>query len=82
LIKSSFLFQSQLDRLISADKDIELNKWINYLTFDIVGEATFSRSFGFLAEGRDIGNSIRNQYALRLYICIMGHFTWAHELLL
>jgi hypothetical protein len=76
------LFESQLDKLIAADEAVELNKWINYLAFDIVGEVTFSRSFGFLAEGKDIGNSISNQYKLRLYVCIVGHFNWAHDYLL
>jgi hypothetical protein len=59
-----------------------LDKWVNYLAFDIVGESTFSRSFGFLEAGADIGNSIANQYKLRLYIALVGHFSWAHDYLL
>jgi hypothetical protein len=76
------LFCTQLGRLIDNGSDISLDKWVNYLAFDVVGESTFSRSFGFLEAGKDIGNSIANQYQLRLYIALVGHFSWAHDYLL
>lgn len=80
--KALALFRTQLERKIVSGSDIELDKWINYLAFDVVGESTFSRSFGFVEAGKDIGNSISNQYSLRLYIAIVGNFSWAHDYLL
>ena len=76
------LFRTQLGRLSDSGSSINLDKWVNYLAFDVVGESTFSRSFGFLEAGKDIGNSISNQYQLRLYIALVGHFSWAHDYLL
>ena len=78
------LFRDQLTKLIKETPGgaIHLNKWINYLAFDIVGESTFSKSFGFLDAGHDIGNSISNQFKLRLYICIVGHYSFMHDYLL
>lgn len=80
--KALRLFQAQLDRRVISGSSIELDKWVNYLAFDVVGESTFSKSFGFLEVGHDIGNSISNQYKLRLYIALVGHFSWAHDYLL
>lgn len=78
------LFRDKLTNLIKVapNAPIQLNKWVNYLAFDIVGESTFSKSFGFLKAGHDIGNSISNQFKLRLYICIVGHFAYMHDYLL
>ena len=79
-----YRFRDQLTKIIKQTPNgaIHLNKWINYLAFDIVGESTFSKSFGFLEAGHDIGNSISNQFKLRLYICIVGHYSFLHDFLL
>jgi hypothetical protein len=78
------LFREQLIKLINVELagGVHLDKWINYLAFDIVGEATFSKSFGFLLAGHDIGDSISNQFKLRLYIAIVGHYNFLHDYLL
>ena len=41
----------------------------------------FSQPFGFLEQGKDIGNSIANSAPLSAYAAIMGFFGWAHTLL-
>ena len=78
------LFREQLNNLIQSAPTggVHLDKWINYLAFDIVGELTFSKSFGFLLAGHDIGDSISNQFKLRLYIAIIGHYYFLHDYLL
>lgn len=78
------LFRDQLTNLIKTAPGgpIHLDKWVNYLAFDVVGESTFSKSFGFLKAGHDIGSSISNQFKLRLYICIVGHYNFLHDYLL
>jgi hypothetical protein len=68
--------------LVETEGKRGIDKWINYLAFDIVGEATFSKSFGFLLAGHDIGDSISNQFKLRLYIAIVGHYNFLHDYLL
>lgn len=76
------LLEAQFDRLCSLNEQVKFEEWFNFLAFDILGEATFSRSFGFLETGKDLGNTVANNVYLRLYISILGHFPWAHDLLL
>jgi hypothetical protein len=73
--------ESQLNRIIeSGDRVAHLDKWFNYFAFDVVGEVTFSQSFGFVKAGNDIGSAIANARKLALYVSIMGHYVWFHNL--
>lgn len=76
------LLRSRLTMLSEAGLPVNFDEWFNFLGFDIMGEVTFSKHFGFLEEGRDIGNAIANTRALGIYVAIMGHFWWAHDYLL
>jgi hypothetical protein len=50
--------------------------------FDVLGEVTFSRAFGFVEQAKDIGGAIANTRFLGLYIAVVGHYYWLHEYLL
>jgi cytochrome P450 len=76
------LLETRIEELSSQNKPIKWDEWLNFLAYDILGEATFSRSFGFLESGKDIGDTIANEVFLRIYVSILGHFPWAHEWLL
>jgi cytochrome P450 len=76
------LLETRLDDLSAQSKPVNFEEWFNFLAFDILGEATFSQSFGFLEAGKDIGDTVANNVYLRLYISILGHFPWAHDYLL
>ncbi|KAK6839281.1 cytochrome P450 [Apiospora arundinis] len=76
------VFLDWLDSFASSKKPMDLDKFFTYLTFDIVGEVTFSRKFGFLEQGIDVGNSISNSLALNAYIAVAGYFRWLHVALL
>jgi cytochrome P450 len=76
------LMEERLDGLSKTGKSVNFDEWFNFLGFDILGEVTFSKSFGFIKEGRDIGNAIYNSSILGVYVAIMGHFAWAHDYLL
>ena len=75
-------FVDRLDSLSRANKSVNFDEWFTYLAFDNLGEITFSKDFGFVENGYDIGNSIANNKKLLLYIAVMGHFWWAHDYLL
>ncbi|KAL4746876.1 hypothetical protein BDW72DRAFT_206983 [Aspergillus terricola var. indicus] len=81
--------KGQLDRLAvgpqstgntGEEMQVHLDKWFNFYAFDVVGEVTFSRSFGFVQAGSDIGNAIANARRLALYVSIVGHYVWIHHL--
>ncbi|PYH94298.1 cytochrome P450 [Aspergillus ellipticus CBS 707.79] len=76
------LLEDQFDQLIAAGQPVEFDRWFNYFAFDVVGEVTFSSPFRFLETGTDIRNAIANTRALALYIAIMGHYVWLHNLTL
>ncbi|KAF2837252.1 cytochrome P450 [Patellaria atrata CBS 101060] len=74
--------EDQLGKLSQDNKEVDFSQWFNWYGFDILGEVTFSKSFGFLKEGRDVGDSVANTAILAVYICIIGHVYWLHSWLL
>ncbi|RAR11890.1 cytochrome P450 [Stemphylium lycopersici] len=75
-------FLSWLDKFASEKKAMDLDKYITYATFDVIGEIVFSAPFGFLERGVDIGNAISNSLALNAYIAVAGYFRWLNIALL
>ncbi|MCJ1306626.1 hypothetical protein MMC25_000269 [Agyrium rufum] len=63
-------------------KLVDLKSWISFFTYDVLGEAMFSKRFGFLVEGRDIGNSISITFKLALYVTLAAYAQWVHWLFL
>ena len=76
------LMEQRLDEVAQNGGPIDLSKWIHFLTWDILGEVTFSKRFGFLDQGKDVGKSIANTFALALYVTTAGYIQWLHALLL
>ncbi|KAI9877155.1 MAG: Telomerase protein component 1 [Pleopsidium flavum] len=76
------LLKDRLNQLSQIGEKVHFDRWFNFCAFDVVGEITFSRRFGFLEEGRDIGGSIANTRKLLLYISLIGHAYWLHGILL
>jgi len=82
-IDSTFeTFLDWMNKYATDKKPMNLNSYISYLTFDVIGEIVFSKSFGFLTQGKDIGNSISNSLALNAYIAVAGYFRWVNIALL
>lgn len=77
------LLEGHLDRMAqNGTVPVELSRWFNYFTFDVVGEATFSRRFGFLDTGLDVGGAYANGRMVLIYISLIGRAYWMHKLLL
>ncbi|KAF7589204.1 hypothetical protein BBP40_004588 [Aspergillus hancockii] len=74
--------KDQFDKLIITSQPVDLDRWFNYFAFDVVGEVTFSSPFRFLETGTGVRNAIANTHTLTLYIAIMGHYVWLHNLTL
>jgi cytochrome P450 len=72
----------QLDGLAASGAPVHFQDWFSFFAFDVLGEVTFSKSFGFLEEGIDIRNAIANTGSLVYYISIMGNYVWFHNLTL
>ena len=76
------LMEERLTQTANTNKPVEFSRWIHFVTWDILGEVTFSERFGFLDQARDVGNAIENTFALALYITTASYIQWLHGLLL
>lgn len=73
------LFMRRIDEHQAASGDgkargpvFDLGAYLHYFAFDVLGEVAFSRSFGFLAEGRDVDNAIKTIDSSQAYNGIVG----------
>lgn len=60
---------------------MELDHYVTYTTYDLIGELTFSRPFGFIEAGRDIGASLAQIRGVQAIVSTVGWFEWIHSLL-
>ncbi|RKU39859.1 hypothetical protein DL546_000216 [Coniochaeta pulveracea] len=61
-----------MNKYAESQEPMELDKFFTFTAFDVVGEVLFSKQFGFLQQGVDIGNAISNSLALNAYAAIGG----------
>ncbi|KAF7536479.1 hypothetical protein G7054_g4508 [Neopestalotiopsis clavispora] len=67
-----------LDKAAEEQKPIDLSQLFTFATNDNVGEFVFSKSFGFLEKGVDIGDTIENSLAHNAYVAMIGFYGWVH----
>ena len=51
---------------------VDLGAWLHYFAFDVLGEVAFSRSFGFLEQGKDVEDAIKTIDNSQTYNGIVG----------
>lgn len=74
-----------LDKLGSfADQKIpvDLGAWLQYYSFDVVGELVFAKKLGFLEEGRDVDGMIQAIQGMLVYASLCGQVPEMHHVLL
>ncbi|CEI63369.1 hypothetical protein FVEN_g102 [Fusarium venenatum] len=75
-------FLEWMNQYANDKKPMHLDRFISYATFDVIGEIVFSKQFGFLEQGVDIGDALRNSLALNAYVAVAGYFRWINIALL
>jgi cytochrome P450 len=50
------LFIERLSEVTKDGASVDMSKWAQLFAFDVIGEVTFSKPFGFLAAGKDDGS--------------------------
>ena len=56
-------FFARLDELFTDEaRELDLCQWLQFFTFDVMGEVTFSRRLGFLEEGADVEEIMANNW--------------------
>lgn len=66
----------------ASSKICSLDQWMHFFTFDFIGQATFSKDFGFLDSGKDVNRMISTLDLQFLYIGTVGSMPWIDNLLL
>ena len=57
---SMSVFFSQLDRLYTHGKNCDIGAWLELFVYDVLGELTFSKRYGFLEQGEDVDHVIKD----------------------
>ena len=47
---------------------------------DVIGSITYSKRFGFLDNGKDIGQIIQNLHSMGQHSTLIGIYAWLHPL--
>lgn len=63
-----------MDRSAASQEPMELDRYVTFLTFDLLGEVLFSKPFGYVAAGEDIGGSIATNLRLVGTHAVASHF--------
>ncbi|KAK8867562.1 cytochrome P450 E-class group I [Apiospora arundinis] len=71
-----------LDKFAASHEPVRLDEFVSFTTSDVVGEVVFSKPFGFLKKGADIGGAFAASEAQSAYVSATGFFRWIHVLLL
>ena len=61
-----YFFQRLEELFVDKGSPVDLGHWLHLFAFDVMGEITFSRRFGFLEKGDDIDDLLLNNWR---YFC-------------
>ncbi|KPM36157.1 hypothetical protein AK830_g10426 [Neonectria ditissima] len=75
------LFSRRLSGFCREGKPVDLGRWLQFYAFDVIGAITFSKRFGFMEHGRDVGDIISTIDYTFFNTTIGGYFLWALPLL-
>ncbi|KFX94972.1 hypothetical protein V490_04061 [Pseudogymnoascus sp. VKM F-3557] len=77
------LFLQRIDEVgAGGTKAFDIGSWLQFFTFDALGEINFSEQLGFLETGSDVGKSIGTIDGLLAYLSVIGQAPWLHRFLL
>ncbi|KAL4957948.1 cytochrome P450 monooxygenase [Aspergillus filifer] len=64
-----------IERAVTAGVSIDMSKWANYYSFDVMGDMAFGKSFGMLLNGQDT-YFLTALHADMVIIGLFGHLIW------
>lgn len=67
---------SWIDKAAGNHTPMELGDFFSFAAYDITGEITFSKSFGFIEKGEDIQGAIAVNEGMELFFTVFGYFRW------
>ncbi|KAK6074257.1 cytochrome p450 oxidoreductase [Seiridium cupressi] len=70
------LLLERMDEFAASGSPMNLDQYVTYLTFDLLGEVLFSKPFGYTKAGSDINGSIAMNGKLVGAHAVLSHFRW------
>ncbi|EME38687.1 hypothetical protein DOTSEDRAFT_48209 [Dothistroma septosporum NZE10] len=68
--------------LETAGQSVDMSTWLQWYAFDVIGEITFSRRFGFMEQKKDVEGMIEGIDFGLWYNSLVGQLPWLHPFLL
>ncbi|EME87194.1 uncharacterized protein MYCFIDRAFT_184329 [Pseudocercospora fijiensis CIRAD86] len=75
------VFQTRLEEMVQDGRTVDMHHWLQCYAFDVIGNITYSRRFGFLDRGEDVENVLASLHSIMSYSTLAGIYSWAHPLL-
>jgi hypothetical protein len=60
-------------RFLDSQATLDLTNWLSFFAFDVMGTLTFSKRYGFLEEGKDVGGMIDTIFNFLKAAAPVGH---------
>ncbi|CAK7201920.1 hypothetical protein SEUCBS139899_004636 [Sporothrix eucalyptigena] len=70
------LFKSRLREKAISGELLDLAAWLQFYAFDVIGEITYGRQFGFLDKGSDIDGMMDSLDQILWFQTYLGLFLW------
>lgn len=70
-----------MDKFATDHKPMNLDEYLAYTASDVIGELFFSKSFGFIEQGRDIGGALASAKGVQAMGTMLGYFHYLFYLL-
>ncbi|KAI1871018.1 hypothetical protein JX265_006058 [Neoarthrinium moseri] len=70
-----------MENYAASSKPMQLSEFFTFTAYDIMGEVMFSKPFGFLEQGSDIEDSLRQGLEFGSYAAILPYFPWLQRIL-
>ncbi|KAF1972520.1 cytochrome P450 CYP5080B3 [Bimuria novae-zelandiae CBS 107.79] len=75
------MFALRLRELAQKGELVDMGHWFQCYAFDVISAITYGKRFGFLDEGRDLGNTIRALDRAMAYSTLVGVYSFLHPYL-
>lgn len=76
------IFVGKIKELGSNDAPMNMAEWFQWYAFDVIGELTFSKRYGFMDSAQDLGDTTKILDMFQGYVSFVGQAFSYHWILL
>ncbi|MCJ1386382.1 hypothetical protein MMC17_009508 [Xylographa soralifera] len=68
-------------RFVKSTNVFDLGEWLQFFAFDVMGTMTFSKSYGFLDQGKDVGGMLATIFKYMQNVAAMTQIPWLDKIM-